>query len=106
VGSVVIACYRPKEGREQELLAAVRDHRAVLEAEDLITDRPWLFLRGADGHVLEVFEWRSDAAIASAHESPSVRALWERFEAACEYVPLGELPEASTLFANFEPFEP
>jgi hypothetical protein len=51
---------------------------------------------------VEVFEWQ-DGAIEAAHSSPRVVELWERFGAACTYVPLRELAEAETLFAQFEP---
>jgi hypothetical protein len=87
------------------LLEAVRDHLPVLRLEELVTERPAVALRARDGTVVEVFEWRSQEAMARAHDLPAVQELWARFERACEYVTLADLPEAGELFAAFEPIE-
>ena len=98
----VIVVYRPRDGQTETLLACIRDHLPVLRAEGLATDRPPLVLRAASGAFVEIFEWRSDDAIAQAHENPAVLALWERFGACCEYIPLASLPEAQQPFSPFE----
>lgn len=103
MGRIVISCYRPKPGLEADLLACVRDHLDVLRGEDLVTDRAPIVGRAADGTVVEVFEWASAEAIARAHENPAVLALWERFGACAEFVPLATLPEAAAPFAELEP---
>jgi quinol monooxygenase YgiN len=105
VGRCVIACFRPKTGREEELLAVVRDHMPTLRAENLITEREAVVMRASDGTIVEVFEWLSRDAIARAHENPRVLALWERYEAVCEYVTLVELPEGEEYFPDFEPVD-
>ena len=56
-----------------------------------------------DGTVLEVFEWASPEAIEKAHANAAVRALWEEFEAVCDYVPIASLAEAAHPFSEFEP---
>jgi hypothetical protein len=104
MGDMVIVGYRPKPGREADLLALVRDHVPELRRLGLATDRPTLAMRAVDGTIVEVFEWR-DGAIASAHENPDVLAMWGRFAAACDYVPLTELPETKDKFAQFEPID-
>ena len=106
MGRFAIACYRPKAGREASLLAAVGKHQAVLRRQRLVTDRPAHLMRAADGTIIEVFEWRSTEAIEQAHAEPSVQALWEEFNAACDYVPLAQLAEAQQMFAEFVPLEP
>jgi quinol monooxygenase YgiN len=103
MGRFVIVAYSPKPGMADQLLAAVRKHLQVLRAEDLVTARPASVMRAADGTVLEVFEWRSAEAIAKAHQSPAVQALWAEFSAACDYRPLSGLAECQQLFAEFEP---
>ena len=103
MGRFVIVAYSPKPGMADPLLAAVRKHIEVLRAEDLVTDRPAYVMRAADGTVVEVFEWRSAEAIAKAHTSPAVQALWTEFGAACDYRPLNGLAECQQLFAEFEP---
>lgn len=101
-GNVVIAVYRPKEGQADALARLVEGHVPALRELGLVTDRDAIVLRAADGSLLEVFEWKSAAAVAEAHEHPKVRDLWGRFEAVCEWLPLGSLNEASRPFSHFE----
>jgi hypothetical protein len=98
----VAVAYRPAAERVTEFMACLRDHLPVLRAEGLATDRPAIVLRAASGAFVEVFEWRSDAAIDQAHANPAVQALWARFGACCDYVPLAELPEAQQPFSPFQ----
>jgi len=102
VGRVVIVAFTPKPGKEQQLLAAVKKHLVVLQAEKLITDKPGYVMRAADGTIVEVFEWRSAEAIQQAHTNPSVQALWTEFGAACDYTPLSKLKESQAMFAEFD----
>ena len=102
MGRFVIVAYRPKPGKENELLAAVRKHLEVLQTERLVTDRPAYVMRGGDGTIVEVFEWRSAEAIQQAHGNPAVQALWGEFAAACDYTPLAALAEAHQMFAEFD----
>ncbi len=102
VGRVVIVAYTPKPGMEQQLLAAVKKHLDVLDAEHLITDKPGYVMRAADGTIVEVFEWRSAEAIRQAHTNPTVQALWTEFGAACDYTPLMNLRESHEMFAEFD----
>lgn len=102
VPRLVIVAYRPKPGKEEVLLAELRDHVHVLRSEGLATDRPATHMRAKDGTLVEVFEWASPAAIEQAHGNPRVAAMWERFAACCDYVPLNTLAEAGDLFAEFE----
>jgi quinol monooxygenase YgiN len=104
----VIVVYRPREGREAQLLEAIRDHVPMLRAENLATDRAATLLRAEDGSYLEIFEWASAGAIEAAHRNPVVQRLWERFEEVCEYRTLASLAEAEKMFPEFDPvdFEP
>jgi hypothetical protein len=103
MGRFVIVAYSPKPGMADALMAAVRQHLQVLRVEDLVTDRPAYVMRAADGTVVEVFEWRSAEAIAKAHTTAAVQALWADFGAACDYRPLNSLAESQQLFAEFDP---
>ena len=60
-------------------------------------------MRAKDGTLVEMFEWASPAAIEEAHANPRVQAMWARFAACCDYVPLNSLAEAGDMFAEFEP---
>ena len=106
MGRFVIVAYKPKAGMEQALAAVVAKHLQVLRTENLVTDQSALVMRAADGTIVEVFEWLSAEAIAKAHASPAVNALWAEFGAACDYVPLATLAEAKQMFAEFESVTP
>lgn len=105
MGELVIAAYRPKSGREAELLDLLRDHTPHLRRLGLATERASTLMRAKDGTLVEVFEWK-DGAVAAAHEHPDVLALWSRYAEVCDYTPLTELAETHDLFAMFEPVSP
>ena len=101
-GIVVIVAYRPKPGREKELLEIVRSRVPTLRREGLVTDRVPVMMRAKDGTIIEISEWKSPEAIEAAHKNPRVLAMWDKFFAVCDCVPLKTVPEAETMFAGFE----
>jgi hypothetical protein len=105
MGQFVIACYKPKPGKEAGLLEVVREHLPILRAEKLATDRPSHVMRCKDGTIVEVFEWESAEAIAAAHKNPNVLAMWRRFNEVCDIVKLVDLAESRDMFAGFEPID-
>lgn len=104
-GICVIVAYRPKPGKEKELLELVRARVPTLRKEGLVTDRASTIMRAGDGTIVEVSEWQSHEAIDAAHKNANVLAMWDKFFALCECVPLKSLAEADTMFAGFEPVE-
>lgn len=102
MANMVIAVYRPRAGREAELLELVRGHVPALRKLGLATERPPTVLRAKDGSLLEVFEWVSPEAVERAHHLPEVQKLWGQFEQVCEWAPLESLEEARTPFSHFE----
>lgn len=102
-GVIVIVGYRPKPGKENELLDLVRNRVPTLRKEGFVTDREPIIMRAGDGTIIEVSEWKSQAAIDAAHKNANVWAMWEKFFAACDFVPLKNLPEAAEMFAGFAP---
>jgi quinol monooxygenase YgiN len=102
-GIVCIVAYCPKPGHEKELLEIVRNRVPTLRMEGLVTDRVPTMMRAKDGTIIEVSEWKSREAIEEAHKNPRVLAMWDRFFAVCDCVPLKMVPEAETMFAGFEP---
>ena len=100
-GVTVLAVYRPKPGKAAELDRLVAGHLAILRAEGLVTDYPSTVLKSRDGTIVEIFEWVSADAIDRAHANPAVMALWARFGAACDYLPIADLPEAKQMFSPF-----
>jgi len=102
-GVVVIVAYRPKPGKENELVDLVRGRVPTLRKEGLVSDRPPTIMRASDGTIIEVSEWKSRQAIDAAHKNPNVLAMWNKFFALCDCVPLKSLAEAEEMFAGFEP---
>lgn len=102
-GVIAVVAYRPKAGKEKELLELVRARVPTLRKEGLATDRVSTIMRSRDGTIIEVSEWKSREAIDAAHKNPHVLAMWNKFFALCECVPLKTLAEANDMFAGFEP---
>jgi len=103
MGSISVACYKPKPGCETALLDLVRNHLPPLRSEGLVAEHPSIVMRTADGTIVEIFEWVSREAIAGAHKNPVVLDLWKRFEAVCSYEIPSNLPEFQDMFGHFEP---
>jgi quinol monooxygenase YgiN len=102
-GVIVIVAYRPKPGKGTELINLVRSRAPTLRKEGLATDRAPVIMRARDGTIIEVSEWKSHEAIDAAHKNPNVLAMWNKFFAICDCVPLNTLAEAKEMFAGFEP---
>ncbi len=102
-GVCVIVAYRPKPGKESELLELVRSRVPTLRKEGLVTDRTPTIMRARDGTIIEVSEWKSHEAIDAAHKNPNVLAMWNKFFAVCDCVPLNTVPESTEMFAGFQP---
>ena len=101
---IVIVAYKPKTGKDHELLQLTREHLPLLREEGLATAREAIVCRAADGTIIEVFEWEAGGA-AAAHANERVKALWARYWAACDIVKLNSLAEATQMFAGFAPVE-
>lgn len=97
---VVIAVYRPKPGMDATVREILSIHVPTLRSLGLATSRPATLLRAADGSYLEIFEWVEGGA-EKAHHDPRVMAVWNRFGAASDFVPLSGLPGAGHPFAHF-----
>ena len=102
-GVVVIVAYRPKPGKEEELLELVRSRVPTLRKEGLVTDREPTIMRARDGTIIEVSEWKSQEAIDAAHRNSNVWAMWNKFFEVCDCVPLKMVAEAEEMFAGFQP---
>ena len=102
-GVVVIVAYRPKPGKVNDLIDLVRSRVPTLRKENLVTDRVPTIMRSRDGTIIEVSEWKSREAIDAAHKNPNVLAMWNKFFAICDCIPLKSLAEAEEMFAGFEP---
>jgi hypothetical protein len=104
MGRIVIACYKPKAGKEKALRALIVDHVPTLRRIGLVTDRAPILMEARDGTLVEVFEWASAEAIQAAHGHPAVLRMWEEYGKVCDYVPVAQVPEAAQMFSEFSPF--
>jgi hypothetical protein len=104
-GKIVIALYRPHEGKENELETLVERHVPVLRAEQLVTERPATVMRAKDGTMVEVFEWNSEEAAQRAHSVASVAEIWGQMAEVSDFVSLGSLQEADGSFPHFDPVD-
>jgi hypothetical protein len=98
--AIVIVAYKPKPEKKP----LTREHVPLLRAEGLATDHPVTACQNKDGTVVEVFEWVAGGT-QRAHNNPAVMKLWQRYAAACDYVPLATHSESFPQFASFTPLE-
>ena len=102
MGRTVVVVYRPKKGKDEQLLQLLKDHVPILRDQNLATDRKPVVMRAADGALVEVFEWNSVDAIKQAHHNRVVGDLWEKFNEVCDFeIPLN-VKEFQGLFSEFE----
>ncbi len=101
MGRIVIVAYKPKAGKAEALKELTKTHVPRLKAEGLVTEREAVIMEAADGTIVEIFEWLSEAAIRQAHANPAVHQLWAEYAGVCDYVNLNSLAEAGNMFAEF-----
>lgn len=102
---MVIACYRPKPDKAADVLALMKTHMPVLRAEGLVSNGPSLCGRAADGTFVEVFTWKSEAAVDAAHENPQVLAMWDKFNEVCDYCAIADVEGAKDVFTPLTPVD-
>ena len=105
MGRIVIACYRPKPGKEADLASLMPTHLSTLRGEGLVTGRDSIMMKAKDGTIIEVFEWKSTEAIEAAHSNPVVGEMWKRYAEVCDFVPVGQVEEAMEMFSQFTPLK-
>jgi len=105
MGRIVIIAYRPKLGKAEALKQLSATHAERLRKEGLVTDRAPVLMEAGDGTIVEVFEWLSAEAIRQAHTNVEVHKMWGEYAEVCDYVPLNQLPESASMFAEFASLE-
>lgn len=103
MGRIVVVGYKPKEGKESELEELMKTHLPILRSEGLVSDRESIIMRSEDGTIIEVFEWASKEALESAHNNAKVQELWQAYSLICDYVPVSQVAEFSSMFSEFTP---
>ena len=99
---LVMAMYRPKEGKTSELETLVKKHFPLLKEYELTTEQAPFIGRSSDGTIVEVFEWASPDAARKAHDHPAVAKIWEAMAVVCDFGQLEQLPESKKPFPHFE----
>jgi hypothetical protein len=103
-GSILVICgYRPKPGKEDDLLAIVKEHVPILRSVGMATERAPHIMQSDDGTIVEVFEWVSSKAIEEAHKNPVVLEMWNKFNNCSDSVNLSDLDEAKHPYSDFQP---
>ncbi len=102
-GSIVIAAYKPRPGKEADLARLLATHVERLRSIGLVTSRAPIVAQSADGTLVEIFEWISEEAIASAHEHPAVQTMWQEFEACCWYETPANVTDLQRMFVSLTP---
>jgi quinol monooxygenase YgiN len=102
---IAIVAYKPKEGKSEELQQLTREHVSILRQQDLVTNRHSIMMRAKDDTIIEIFEWKSKAAIEQAHTNPEVLKMWAKYAEVFDYIPIAKVEEASEVFSGFSPFD-
>jgi hypothetical protein len=98
---LVMALYKPKDGKLAELEALIKKHFPILKEYELTTDRAPFIAKSSNGTFVEVFEWASESAAKKAHDHPAVAKIWEAMALVCDFERLENLPEAKKPFPHF-----
>ena len=105
-GQVVIAIYRPHQGKDAAVEDILRRHVPTLRAAGLVSARPVTLLKSfADGTYLEIFEWIDEKAAGKAHDHPKVAEVWDALGEVASFIELGQLAEAKARFPHFRPVD-
>ncbi|MFC2086950.1 hypothetical protein ACFLSA_02155 [Bacteroidota bacterium] len=101
-GRIVIACYKPKPGKEKKLTELMKTHVEILRMEGLATFRPPIIMKAKSRTIIEVFEWKSIDAIQIAHSNRAIQQMWEKYSEVCTYQITVNIEEFYNLFSEFE----
>ncbi len=109
-GKIVIAAYRAKPERKEELIEIMRTKREFMLNEGFYSPRdPIAMTSSIDPDlVIEVFEWTNNEAISKAHSDSRVLEIWKKMDEICYEIGSrpDSFPEAGNSFPNFEPLDP
>ena len=102
---IVIALYRPHQGKDSELRKLIAQHLPVLRKLELVTDRAPIVMKSKDGTYLEIFEWRTAESADLAHQLPEIAKVWEAMGKIADFPKIEDLEEIHEHFPHFEPVQ-
>ena len=98
---ISLAAYRPRSGRDAELLEVFEAEFACLRAGGHVTDRPVPICRTDRGEYLAILEWSSDHAVDDAHQDAEVVRVWARKAEVAEYMAPRDLAGSDVPFVSY-----
>ena len=100
-----IVLYRPRKGKELELISMIRDHFPFLRTEGFITNKKVMAMKAKDGCVMVVFEWVSPESIVEAEKHSGVHEIWMQVSKVSDFEKPSNLKEFQEVFPDFETIE-
>ena len=96
----MLCTYRPRKGKEKELLSLVKNNWTTLKRAGLVTKDRAIVYRATDkksGRVyfVESFSWMNGEASDAAHRNPEVMAVWDAMGALMEGMELASIEPIS-----------
>jgi quinol monooxygenase YgiN len=96
----MLCTYRPRKGKEKELLSLVKNNWTTLKRAGLVTKDRAIVYRATDkksGRVyfVESFSWMNGEASDAAHRNPEVMAVWDAMGALLEGMELASIEPIS-----------
>jgi hypothetical protein len=102
---VSLSGYRPRPGREDELLPHLRQEVVTLRARGYITSRPAPICLTARGEYLVIAEWATETSVDEAHQDDVILEIWRRKEQLVEYIAPADLDQSDVPFASYDVLE-
>lgn len=100
-----IVLYRPRKGKDEEVVNMIRDHFPFLRKLGFLTERKVMAMRTKDGLIIVVFEWVSFESIGMAEAHEGVQEIWMQASKISDFDKPGTVKEFSEVFPDFEPID-
>ncbi len=100
-----LVLYRPKDGRENDLLAILKKHAPALRAAKLADREPAKLFHAADKRTgrttfVERFAWADETASSRAHHNKKVQAVWGAMDGVLEDMTILQLDDVNAKAAK------
>ena len=102
MSKVGVILYRPRKGKEEELLKHIRAAFPMLRRNGFLTERKIFGMKAKDGRILVVFEWISEDAFDKAGAHPEVQEYWMEADRISSFDKPASLPEFQRTLPEFE----
>lgn len=94
--------YRPRKGKEDELIKMIQTHFPFLRQEGFITERKVVGMKTKDGSIMVVFEWKTRESIGEAATNSVVQNIWMQVSKVSDFDKPGSIKEFHDMFPDFE----